>query len=331
MARSLQSATASRSQIAPKERRVVATADRQEGVIARRQLIACGLGNGTITRWLACGRLHRVHPGVYVLGHRRVTDRGKLVAALLYAGPGAALAGRSGAAWWGVTKPPPRMVEVATPHRRRSVPGVRVRHRPDLERVEHRGLPVTPLARTLLDLATLVSRHRLRKALAEADYLGFLDPSAVLAECGPGREGSAALRSALAIHNPLLALTRNELEEAFLGLCERSGLPIPELNHKVGPYEVDALWEVERLIVELDGGAAHGRPAAVVRDRARDLYLRERGYRVVRYSWIQVFREPGRVAVDLRRALDPDETLITQAAVSNSTNLTARRSGSGRS
>ena len=85
--------------IAQKARKVVATAERQEGVVARRQLVACGLGDATITRWLACGRLHRRHPGVYVVGHRRLTPRGELIAALLYAGPGAALAGRSAAAW----------------------------------------------------------------------------------------------------------------------------------------------------------------------------------------------------------------------------------------
>ena len=101
----------------------------------------------------------------------------------------------------------------------------------------------------------------------------------------------------------MLAHTRNELEERFLGLCETSALPLPEMNVEIGPFTVDALFHEQRLIVELDGGAAHGRPAAVVRDRNRELYLRERGYRVIRYSWLQVFENAERVAADLRRAL----------------------------
>lgn len=197
----------------------------------------------------------------------------------------------------------PRVIEVATPQRRRSVPGVKVSFRPGVERVKHRGLPVTPLPRALLDLARLVPRRTLRRALSEADYLGLLNPEAVVAMCGPGRSGSKALRRALHDHLPLLAHTRNELEERFLGLCETSALPLPEMNVEIGPFTVDALFHEQRLIVELDGGAAHGRPAAVVRDRSRELYLRERGYRVIRYSWLQVFENPERVAADLRRAL----------------------------
>jgi hypothetical protein len=302
MGEDLQSAPGSRVRNA--EVRLLDLAERQEGLLARGQL-GRRLSGGEISRWLEQGRIHRVHPGVYALGHRGLTPRGELIAALLYAGPGAALAGASSAHWWQVVKAPPRTIEVATPHRRRSVPGLAVRHRPNLERVEHRGLPVTPLAQTLRDLATVASAASLRKALAEADYRGLLDPTEIQAACGPGRPGSAALRRALLHHLPLLALTRNELEETFLGLCESAGLPHPEINAQLGPYEVDALWPEHRLIVELDGGAAHGRAAAVVRDRSRELYLRERGFRVVRYSWLQVFEEPGRVAADLARELTP--------------------------
>jgi very-short-patch-repair endonuclease len=77
------------------------------------------------------------------------------------------------------------------------------------------------------------------------------------------------------------------------------------MNKEIGPFTVDALWDDHGLVVELDGGAAHGRPAAVVRDRNRELYLRERGYRVVRYSWLQVFDEPARIAADLWLQLRP--------------------------
>lgn len=299
---SVQSAPPYRVRIA--EVRLVELAERQEGLLSRAQLDKL-LSGGQVSRWLHQGRIHRVYPGVYALGHRRTTERGRLIAALLYAGPGAALAGRSGTAWWEITKSQPRAIEVATPHRRRSVPGVSVRFRPRLERVKHRGLPVVPLPQALLDLALLVPRRALRKALAEADYLGILDIDEIQAILGAGRPGSAALRQALHDHLPSLAHTRSELEEAFIRLCEDTGLPLPEMNKQVGPFTVDALWSDHDLVVELDGGAAHGRPAAVVRDRNRELYLRERAYLVVRYSWLQVFEEPARVAADLRLQLRP--------------------------
>ena len=187
---SVQSVSTPRTRIALIEENVVMVAERQEGVIARRQIRECGMSDATVARWVERGRLHRRHPGVYALGHRRISERGELIAGLLYAGPGAALAGLSATAWWEITKSMPRVIEVATAHRRRSVPGVKVSFRPGVERVKHRGLPVTPLPRALLDLARLVPRRTLRRALSEADYLGLLNPEAVVAMCGPGRAGS---------------------------------------------------------------------------------------------------------------------------------------------
>lgn len=77
-------------------------ADRQWGVVARWQLENCGLSGTTISRWVAAGRLHRVHPGVYAVGHRAVCREGRLLAAVLYAGRGAALSHASAASWWGL-------------------------------------------------------------------------------------------------------------------------------------------------------------------------------------------------------------------------------------
>lgn len=304
MGHQVQSSSGPRNQIAQVATQVVTLAERQEGLVAWRQLVACGLGRATIVRWVERGQLHRRHPGVYAVGHRRITERGRLIAALLYAGPGAALAARTAAAHWGLLEPSPRApIEVETPHRRKPVPGVAPKYRRNLARVVHDGLPVTPIPETLLALATTLPRSRLRKALAEADFHRLLHPAEIEATLGRNRPGSRALRQALEAHLPSLAHTRSELEVAFLGLCERSALPLPRLNTKIGRFTVDALFADHRLVIELDGGAAHGRPAAVVQDRNRELYLRERGYRIVRYSWWQVFEEPDRVGADLRRLL----------------------------
>jgi very-short-patch-repair endonuclease len=119
-----------------------------------------------------------------------------------------------------------------------------------------------------------------------------------------GRPGSKALRAALRSHMPQLARTLSVLEQRFLELCESAGLPLPEINARVGRMRVDAIWRNQMLAVELDGVAAHGGPAAMKRDRRRELAVRAEGFRVVRYSWDQVTRLSGDVAADLRRLLD---------------------------
>jgi REase_MTES_1575 len=111
------------------------------------------------------------------------------------------------------------------------------------------------------------------------------------------------LRKAAKHHIPQLAQTFSELEERFLDLCESAGLPLPEVNAKVGLMRVDALWRDQRLAVELDGGQAHAGVAAMKRDREREMALRSMGFRVVRYTWDQIVKRPDTVVADLRRLL----------------------------
>ena len=142
-----------------------------------------------------------------------------------------------------------------------------------------------------------------RTRRAEAEYRGLVDLERVEAEAGRGRPGSAALRAALARHRPQLAHTLSPLEDRFVDFCDAERIPLPEVNRKVVGLMVDALWPSERVIVELDGGAAHGSPVAIERDRRRELTLRARGYVVLRYAWGQITEQPGLVAADLRAAL----------------------------
>jgi very-short-patch-repair endonuclease len=278
-------------------------AERQWGVVARWQILECGISGTTISKYVTSGTLHRVYPGVYAVGHKALCTDATLLAAILYAGPGAALSHASAAAWWKLLPHQPITVDVASPRQRRSIDGVRL-HRPTtVERVMHRGLPVTPVARTLLDFASVAPFDRVRKAVAEADYLRLLDLTALDAVVGVGRPGSAKLRRALSHHRLEYARTLSPLEDRFLDLCRRHRLPLPEVNVDVCGFMVDALWRTERVVVELDGEAAHDTDARMQRDRERDLALRAAGYRVLRYSWRQVTRQAAPVAADIRRAL----------------------------
>jgi very-short-patch-repair endonuclease len=283
--------------------RVARLAARQWGVVTRRQLEACGVGGSTISRWLAAGRLHRLHSGVYAVGHPAVGLQGRLAAALLAAGRGAALSHGTAAWWWQVVRREPERIHVSRVTVG-SAPEGTVLHRPrTLERAWHRGFPFTPVPRTLLDIAATATCADLRRALAEAEYRGLVRLEEVEAELGRGHPGSAALREALARHRPELARTLSVLEERFLALCEGHRLPIPEVNAMIQGLMVDALWRLQRVVVELDGHAAHGSRSAMERDRQRELVLRSSGHVVLRYTWRQVSRSPHHVAADLRAAL----------------------------
>jgi very-short-patch-repair endonuclease len=282
---------------------VAQLAARQRGAVSRAQLRRCGLADATIARWVEGGRLHRIHPGVYAVGHDALVIQGRLIAALLYVGPGSAMSHATGVWWWQLLDSEPATIHLSSSGRRRSVPGVHVHRCSDVSPVMHRGLPVTKVARTLRDAASTLPFSALRRALAEADHRRLCDPGELASTLGRGQRGSAALRRALALHIHELARTLSVLEERFLDLLQRSGLPMPEVNARVGELMVDALWREARAIVELDGHATHDRPAAIEEDRRRELALRARGYVVLRYTWAQVTQQPDAVLSDLRATL----------------------------
>jgi len=143
-------------------------------------------------------------------------------------------------------------------------------HRPStLDVVEHEKLRLTTAARALVDTSPGCSDNELRKALANADFRGRLDPDALRSLMGKGVEGSAALRQAVENHMPELARTLSPLEDRLFFLCESYGLPLPEPNVWVDGFRVDAIWRRERVVVEVDGRAAHSSPMQKRRDGAR--------------------------------------------------------------
>jgi very-short-patch-repair endonuclease len=235
---------------------------------------------------------------------------GRLAGALLYAGPGAAVSHTTGAWWWGLLSAQPRVIHVRTPRRTRSRPGLQVHYTKDLERMWHNRLPVTPVAQTLLDLAATCEFDVLRRAVAQADYLRLLDLDAIDQQLGHGRPGAAALRKALRRHRPEYAQTLSPAEDLLLDLCLRHRIPLPEANVWIEGFKVDAIWRAQRVVVEVDGRAAHGTPVRLELDRERDLALRVAGFIVLRYSGRQLSNAPHRVAADIRGALKRPTTRL---------------------
>ncbi len=275
----------------------------QHGVVNRQQLRDHGLSDTMVARWLQAGRLHPLHRRVFAVGHTAVSIEGRLTAALLYAGPRAALSHTTAAWAWSLIDAEPTRIHLTVAGRRRSLPEVRVHHSREVAAFHCQGFPVTSVPRTLVDIAAMLGRRQLGRALAEADYRGLLNGAEVETALRRGRPGSRALRRALDRHMPQLAEALSVLEERFLELCQSAGIPLPEVNARVGGMRVDALWTERRVAVELDGGPAHGGAAAMKRDRERELALRSMRFQVVRYTWEQVTRRPRDVVEDLRRLL----------------------------
>jgi hypothetical protein len=286
------------------DRRVAALAARQHGVVERKQLHALGLGDGAIAKRASRGRLHRVHRGVYSVGHALLTREARFMAAVLACGEGAVLSHVSAAVLWGLLRKEGPGVHVTVPTgagraRRR---GIAV-HRAALDEGEVTtlaGIPVTTPGRTIVDLADISSRRTVERAIDEAEYLR-LDCSGLGPR--PGRPGSGLLTCILSEHRAGATRTRSELEELFLAMCEAYGLPPPEVNAVIEGYEVDFVWRRQRLIVETDGHAAHGTRQAFERDRLRDADLTANGWRIIRLTHVRLSREPAAVAAQLARLL----------------------------
>jgi very-short-patch-repair endonuclease len=291
----------------PDERAIGELAGRQHGVASRRQLLDLGFGRRAIEVRLATGRLHPVHRGVFAVGHAALTGLGRWMAAVLACGPNSLLSHRSGGTLLGIYTTATLAVDVSRPGGGASRPGIhlhRTRQFDSADRFIWQGIPVTAPARTLLDLAEVVSRKQLQRAFEQAQRLKMLDPKAVRAclERNPGRHGQAPLRAILAgAFEP--QFTRSELERILLEISRATGLHAPRMNVIVCGFEVDAEWEEQKLVVELDGYAWHSDPAAFEEDRRRDAKLQLAGYMVLRITYRRLRYETGAVIELIRRAL----------------------------
>ncbi len=272
--------------------------------MTRKQLEERGLAGGSISWWLRTGRLHRVHRGVFAVGHPVLTTEGRSLAAVLACGEGAVLSHRSSAAVWGVRMADGRVIDVTVPRSRRGLAGIAVHRARRLEPDEVttlRGVPVTTLPRTLADLADVVGQGELARAIHEAQVAHGLSAHALDAAAARahGRRGSGRLARAIGAPDR----TRSELERRFRQLCREHGVPRPAVNERVAGMEVDFLWPERRLVAETDGWAFHRTRAAFETDRERDQALTRAGYRVVRFTHRQVTAKPADVAATLRAVL----------------------------
>lgn len=299
-----------RKQLSKRELRLAKLAERQHGVVSRRQLLDAGLSVRTIGRRIEAGRLHRVHREVLALGQWPIDLRGRWMAAVLACGDRALLSHRSAAAIWGLMRPVGSMVEVTSPSGR-GRPDISVHQGgiPDADRTAVGVIPVTTVARTIFDVAEVIDEDRLERVFEEADRLRLLSVPELEAVCGrcPGRRALGSVRRLIeAARMP--EDTQSPIEDCVLDLYREYDLPIPITGATVLGREVDALWPDRKLMVEADSWQFHRHRAAFERDRERDAAMQTEGYRVVRLTHRRLEKEPAAVASQLRRLLNLGRT-----------------------
>jgi very-short-patch-repair endonuclease len=271
---------------------VAGLAQRQWGLVSRAQLQRLGVSAAGVGSWVRRERLHVVYRGVYAVGHARLGREGRWLAAVLACGPGAVLSHRTAAAHWGLLATEQARIDVTAPRSRAGAPTLRLHRSRSLDArdtTDHQGIPITTLARTLLDLAATTRPDRLERALAQAERLQLYDHTAVtdVVARTNGHRGRTILARATA-HEP--KLTRSEAEARFLGLIREAGLDEPLVNVSLTApdhpeLQVDFYWPQHRLIVETDGWETHRTRAAFEADRAKDAALTAIGNRVLRFTW----------------------------------------------
>jgi hypothetical protein len=281
----------------------------QGGAVGRAQLRAMGFGRGAIDHRIARERLHRTLQGVYLAGHIAETDLAPCWAALIAGGPASYITAGSALELYGALERedgPVHITVIAGRRRRRRgvIPHRTRRFNPEDFGLLDGALPITSPARATLDYAEYATPRQLDRVVNTLHFKGLVTPQDlhdVIART-PGRHGIPLLKAVIARHEGPIKF-RSGGERIVLGLLNRGRLPKPEVNGIAEGREIDFLYREPKVAIELDGGQAHGTPAAVDNDRRKDAYMRSKGYVVLRYSWWQIEEEPEAVLAEIAATL----------------------------
>ena len=291
--------------MAPKVSTVEATlaelATRSHGVVTRVQLLRAGITGDEIRHRLSLGALLREHGGIYRVGHRAPSVEARYLAAVWACGDGAVLSGRAAAYLWGILKgaAPPPEVTAPSEHRIKGVTTHRARH---IERTTHRGIPITMVPRTLVDLASHLSLDALARACHEAGVKYETTPRQVEAVLAKRRRTRGAAKLRAVTSGDVQALL-SELERSFQRCLKEAGLPLPQTNRPAHGRRVDCRWPDRRLTVELDSYRYHRSRHAWEQDRRRERAAHARGDEHRRYTYGDVVESPRLMLAELRALL----------------------------
>jgi predicted transcriptional regulator of viral defense system len=270
-------------------------AKQQHWVITRRQLLDLGYTREAIDVRLEDGRLHRVFAGVYAVGRPHLTREGYFMAAVLACGPGAALSHFSAAELYGILKRRPGPVHVSVPYARAPrIPGIKAHRRVALDVRVQNGIPTTSPICTLIDLAQGLDEPRLERAINEA-------VNRDLVELDNLRASARGRASAIArlLDRAAYVVTDTRLEQRFLRIVRRTGLPLPQTQRRLAGGRVDFYWPGLGLVVEADSLRFHRTPAQQAADVLRDQKHAAAELTPLRFTHWQITFDPDHVAAVL--------------------------------
>ena len=246
---------------------------------------------------------------VYAVGHRTLTVDGWRWAAVLAGGEAARLSHGDGLAAWGLLTSSGSRFHVTVPRgARRSGKRGRVHvHVSELTAEDVgvvRGIPVTSVARSIVDHAATAAPERIEEAIDQAITLGLYDQTSIDAQLARARPGTAVVRRVLAGRHPQAEAVKSRWERRMLRLVREAGLPRPEVNAWLADLRCspDLLWRERRLVVEWDSWEFHRGRAAFEHDRRQTLDLQAAGFTVLRFTWRHVHGDRAWTIGHLRRA-----------------------------
>lgn len=285
----------------------------QHGAFSLTQARAGGRDSAWLTRSIKAGRLERGLPGVYLLRGSPRTRSQRLHEVLLWAGPDACLSHATAAHFLGLDVAEHTTVHVTTPRNLRPDEKWIKVHRlslPSCDVTEARGLRMTTMPRTVIDVASLMKEEALDIALDSAIRRGmprdtFLARFVDLSRARP--PGAALLRRLIEERETEQGLPGSAFERRLLRLIRKQGLPLPVSQYPVSTDTmrafIDFAYPEFGIAIEADGYRWHGGRAAFERDRDRSSELASWGWRILQVTWLQLKYDPGRVAARIRRAL----------------------------
>ncbi len=297
------------------DRRLAQVAERQHCLITTADVRAAGGGHTHVEARVRGGRWEKVERNVFRITGTPVTPAARLLAVVLAAGPGAVGSHFSAAAMWGIPGFSLNSLEVSIPRGRRyRRQRVRSHESSDLDRcrvVTRDGVPVTDVARTLLDLGRYVGPSRLLRSVEWCRRNGLVDWPELIAtlrrHARQGRPGVRRLRGVILANAHRSEVTDSDFELLVIASLLEGGLPEPVLHHRVLDgerfvAEVDLAYPALKIAIELDG-RHHLKPEVRERDLARQNDLVLLGWTVLRFSWERFAAHPERVLSEVRAAI----------------------------
>jgi hypothetical protein len=274
------------------------------GVVAWGELLRVGLSEDQIRQRLQNGVLIPEFPGVYRVGHRAPSVEAHYMAAVKACGKGSVLRGRAAAHLWGLIKGDAPRPEVLTPTERRikGIKTVRSRRIDQRDVTKRYGIPVTTVARTVVDLAADETPEDLALHFHAAATRYRLKPHHVEAVLKRRHNAKGAKKLRRVVYGDTRALL-SDLERGFIALLEAHEIPLPKTNIPRHGHWVDCRWPQHRLTVELDSYRYHATRRAWETDQKRQLKAKRHGDEYQRYVWGDVFERPGATAEDVLQLL----------------------------